>query len=226
MLADGGRLSSSECRHSEAAVSERVVAYVDGFNLYFGLKDKGWQRYYWLDLVRLVRLLVRTGQQLIVVKYFTALVSSTPDDPDKSRRQVAFLEALGTLSSVRMYYGHYLQKTVRCRNCGARWYTHEEKKTDVNIAAELLYDAYGNQFDVALLVSGDSDLADVVGSIPQRFPGKRVIVAFPPARHSLALGRAASSSFTLGRANLARSQFPDSVAKPDGFVLQRPASWR
>jgi hypothetical protein len=29
---------------------ERVIAYVDGFNLYFGLKSKGWQRYFWLNI--------------------------------------------------------------------------------------------------------------------------------------------------------------------------------
>ena len=32
---------------------ERVIAYIDGFNLYFGLKSKGWKRYYWRDLERL-----------------------------------------------------------------------------------------------------------------------------------------------------------------------------
>jgi len=32
---------------------QRVITYIDGFNLYFGLKDKGWKRYYWLNLVEL-----------------------------------------------------------------------------------------------------------------------------------------------------------------------------
>ena len=29
---------------------QRVSVYVDGFNLYYGLKSKGWRRYYWLNL--------------------------------------------------------------------------------------------------------------------------------------------------------------------------------
>ena len=29
---------------------ERIIAYIDGFNLYFGLRAKGWKRYYWLNL--------------------------------------------------------------------------------------------------------------------------------------------------------------------------------
>ena len=207
-------------------MASRVVVYIDGFNLYYGLRAKHWQRYYWLNVEELVRRLLRPDQRLVAVKYFTALVSSTPDDPAKSRRQVAFLEALGTLSSVRVYFGHYLQKQVLCRRCGATWYTHEEKKTDVNIAAEMLHDAYGDTFDVALLVSGDSDLTDVVADIIRRFPGKKVVVAFPPKRTSLALSRVASHSFVIGRANLVKSQLPDAVSKAGGFLLHRPASWR
>ena len=34
----------------EAPVERRVAAYVDGFNLYYGLKSKGWRRFYWLDI--------------------------------------------------------------------------------------------------------------------------------------------------------------------------------
>jgi hypothetical protein len=32
---------------------ERVITYVDGFNLYFGMRSRGWRRYYWLDVKRL-----------------------------------------------------------------------------------------------------------------------------------------------------------------------------
>jgi hypothetical protein len=36
--------------------------------------------------------------------------------------------------------------------------THHEKMTDVNIAVELLTDAFQDSFDVALLISADGDL--------------------------------------------------------------------
>jgi len=32
-----------------------VIAHIDGFNLYDGLRDRGGRRYLWPDLVRLVR---------------------------------------------------------------------------------------------------------------------------------------------------------------------------
>lgn len=37
----------------------RVIAYIDGFNLYFGLKSKGFKKYYWLDLSALAYILQR-----------------------------------------------------------------------------------------------------------------------------------------------------------------------
>jgi len=54
----------------------------------------------------------------------------------------------------------------------------------VNIAIALTSDAFRDQFDTALLVSGDSDLTGPVLQIKQLFPAKRIVVAFPPARSS------------------------------------------
>jgi len=81
-------------------------------------------------------------------------------------------------------YGHFLSKTVKCYNCQQSCPTHEEKKTDVNIAVSLLEDAYDDQYDVAILLSGDSDLAPPVRAVQARFPSKRIVVAFPPRRNS------------------------------------------
>ena len=42
---------------------KRVIAYVDGFNLYFGLKSKGWQRYFWLNISKLAANLLHSDQE-------------------------------------------------------------------------------------------------------------------------------------------------------------------
>ncbi len=94
---------------------ERVIAYVDGFNLYFGLKEAGWKRYYWVDIKKLVTRLLKENQQLIVTKYFTAQISGPTD---KQKRQSIFLEALSTLTDFKIYYGHYLSSTITCNKCG------------------------------------------------------------------------------------------------------------
>lgn len=100
-----------------------------------------------------------------------------------------------------------------------------EKMTDVNIAVEMLTDAYQDLFDVALLVSADSDLSAPILAIKSLFPDKRVIVAFPPQRHSAQLQRLAHAYLQIGRATLAKSLFPNRVAKAGGFILEKPIEW-
>ncbi len=204
---------------------ERVVAYVDGFNLYFGLKEARWRRFYWLDVELLVRSLLKPHQDLVAVKYFTAHVSATPSEPDKANRQNTYLEALEAQTSVVLHYGHYLHKKRCCFNCGHQWLDHEEKGTDVNIAVEMLLDAFDDRFDSALLISADGDLASPIESIRRRFPRKRIVVAFPPKRHSTELEKLATASFTINRAKFSKSQLPQKVCKPDGTPLEKPATW-
>ena len=142
------------------------------------------------------------------------------------KRQRTFLEALETRADLRIHFGHYLAKGRRCSECGAHVTTYEEKMTDVNIAVELLGDAQDDAFDTAIIISGDSDLTPPVRATLNRYPARRVIVAFPPARHSSQLEVAATAAFTIGRKKLKDSQLPDEVIKPDGFVLRRPTQWK
>ena len=206
-------------------MTRRVAVYVDGFNLYYGLRSKGWRRYYWLDLRRLSEQFLRTGQRLVLVRYFTAGVFAEPHDPDKPVRQNTYLEALETLPDLHVHKGYYRAKEQRCSACGAVWQTYEEKTTDVNIAVELLGDAQDDVFDTAIVVSGDGDLAGPVRAVRRRYPHKRVVVAFPPGRHSAGLRNAATAFFTIGRDALRDGQFPQRVTKADGYVLTRPQKW-
>ena len=115
--------------------------YVDGLNLYHGLKSRSWRRYYWLNLRRLAERLLRPGQSLVMVRYFTARFLPRSHDPDQPQRQDTYLKALETLPDLTIQHGYHLPKTGTCRQCGATWATFEEKMTDVNIAVALLHDA-------------------------------------------------------------------------------------
>jgi uncharacterized LabA/DUF88 family protein len=203
-------------------MNQRVITYIDGFNLYFGLRSAGWKRFYWLNLQALAQNLLAPGQDLVFTKYFTSRVSYPAD---KERRQSTFLEALETLSDFRTYYGHYQTNPQRCRQCGHRVWIPSEKMTDVNIAVEMMSDAYQDLCDVSILISADSDLSAPVRAIKELFPEKRVVVAFPPQRHSAQLQRLAHAYLQIGRASLARSLFAENVQKADGFILTRPSEW-
>jgi uncharacterized LabA/DUF88 family protein len=207
----------------KAWLMERVIAYVDGYNLYYGLREKRWKRLYWLNIQMMARNLLKPSQTLVVTKYFTTIVKH-PEE--RRRRQAVFLEALQTLNDFQIFYGHFLADTVRCRNCGHTYETHHEKMTDVNISVELMSDAFQDQFDLALLVSADSDLVGPVRTVRRLFNHKRIVVAFPPGRSSKALKQVANAQIYIGRNVLAKSLFPDQVAKPDGYILHRPEQWQ
>ena len=200
---------------------DNVIAYIDGYNLYFGLREKGWKRFYWLNLQRLAELFLKPNQILIETKYFTTIVKR-PDD--KRRRQQVFLEALQTLPNLSIFYGHFLSDSITCRRCGHTYTTHHEKMTDVNISVELMKDAFQDRFDLALLISADSDLVSPVRTVQQLFPQKKVIAIFPPGRFSSALKSVSSGILRIGHVELSKSMFPDQVIK-NGIILQRPVSW-
>jgi uncharacterized LabA/DUF88 family protein len=201
------------------------MSYIDGFNLYFGLKSKGWRKYYWLDLVRLSQALLKPEQQLMHSHYFTARIRNSRGNNQDARRQSLWLDALATLPDLTIHYGHYLPKRRICKSCGAQWMSHEEKMTDVNIATQLLTDAYENRFDSALIISGDSDLTTPIKRIRQRFIDKRIIVAFPPGRHSDQLRKTANGNFTIGEAKLRQNRMPDRITTATGHTLIRPSQW-
>lgn len=200
----------------------RVIAYIDGYNLYYGLRDNGWKRFYWLNLQRLAEQFLNSNETLLETKYFTTIVKH-PDD--KRRRQQVYLEALQTLQNFSIFYGHFLSDTITCRNCGHAYKTHHEKMTDVNISVELMKDAFQDRFDVALLISADSDLVSPIRSIQQLFPNKKVTSIFPPGRFSSALKSTAARALRMGHLELAKSLLPDQIKK-NGVVLYRPDSWR
>lgn len=202
----------------------RAVVYIDGFNLYFGLRSKGWRRYYWLNVAKLAGYLVKKHQRLESVHYFTARLPRNANSNSR-RRQGIYLNALNTLDGLVIRHGHFLEKSRKCDHCGAVTKSFEEKMTDVNIAAQMLVDAVDDRYDTALLVSADSDLTGPVELIRSRFAGKRIVIAKPPGLHSATLCRAASAYFTIGEANLRRSQLPPVIRQKGKQAICRPSRW-
>ncbi len=209
----------------------RVIAYIDGFNLYYGLKAAGLKRYLWLDVEALVRKLLLPGQVLQGVHYFTALVKN---DIGKERRQKAYLSAISCSSLVHIHYGIYQLSEQRCPLCNGIYKIAKEKQSDVNLASELLLDAFSDRFDSALLISGDGDLTKPVESIPKLFEGKNVNVAFPPLpavrkdRNNRISEKLKASSATwkvIKHKKIASSQLDNPVILQNGREFWRPVEW-
>lgn len=203
---------------------ERLVVYVDGFNLYHGLKERSGRRLLWLDLVHLARLL-RPRSSLVRVRYFTAPVL---DDPAAASRQARYQAALLAQNPglIEITQGRYQKKSRSCRSCGASWTQYEEKETDVNIATALVADTATRATDSALILSADSDLAPAVRTARSLNATMFVAAAFPPTRYSAELSKLMPASFSIGMSKLTRAQLPRTVVDPaSGRTYTRPAKW-
>lgn len=201
---------------------EKVVAYIDGFNLYFGIVEAGFNHCKWLDLKMLVQNLLKPYQELVEVKYFTSRVNN---NPDKQKRQSLYIDALDSIG-VKIIYGNYQDGNVTCLRCGHIWKSAKEKMTDVNIATAIIVDAYKNEYDMAMLISGDTDLIPPIREVHSIFKNKRVMIAFTPKRHNKVLAILAKGSFIIGRKKLNESQLNEEVISRSGYKIRIPESWK
>jgi len=211
--------------------ASRAIVYIDGFNLYFGLRSAGWKKYYWLDLAKFSARVLLPGQRLVSAKYFTARISGPPP---KQQRQDAYLRALES-TGIQTFFGHYQSfakmcprcgEQVSCPQCKLRIRETNEKRPDGKMASHFLVDALDVGLVTAIIVSADPDLCPPVTLVRERFPAKRVVVCFPPRRNSNALRKVAHAFFTPIERALRESQFADVVDLSGSGVARRPESWR
>ena len=200
---------------------ERILVYIDGFNLYFGMLEAGFENSKWLNVYKLAQNLIKPNQQIVGVKYFTSRVNN---NPVKQKRQGTYIEAL-ECHNVEVIYGHYQSNTITCNRCGHIWLSQNEKMSDVNIATQLIVDAFQDKYDTAMLISGDSDLVPPIRSVHFLFNEKRVFVAFPPCRHNQTVASVARGSMVIGRKKLIESQLPPVILKKGGYQLHKPKEW-
>jgi uncharacterized LabA/DUF88 family protein len=201
----------------------RVISYIDGFNLYFGLREQKWRKYMWLDLCKLSASVLLPHCELQHTKYFTSRIRG---NVGKAERQSAFLDALQTLPGLTIYYGRFQPDSKQCQKCGHYAYHPQEKKTDVNIATQLMCDAFHDSFDTALLISGDADLVPPIEAVKKLFPEKRIVIAFPPKRHSSELAGTAHATLTIHESRFRKSRLPERIQLPGGVTVSRPDKWK
>lgn len=208
----------------------RTRVYVDGYNLFYACL-KG-TPYKWLDVHKLVATLLPRNK-IDKVRYFTAQVSARPRDPNQPQRQQTYLRALATVPQIEVHFGHFLTHEVSMPDAAA-WSTGryrpvrvmktEEKGSDVNLATHLLMDAFDDLFDVAVIISNDSDLKEPIGLVRSRF-GKRIVLLGPRStRISGALRPLADFVRQFGPNALAAAQFDDRLTDAVG-TIQKPPGW-
>jgi len=206
----------------------KTNVYVDGFNLYYGCV-KG-TPYHWLDLAALCRVALPSNT-IHRIRHFTARVQDRPDDPGQAQRQQIYIRALETIPNLSVHYGHYLSHTMRMPLAtppvtGPRTVEvikTEEKGSDVNIATHLLVDGFEHDYDVAVIISNDSDLLLPIEVVRKKLK-LRVGILNPQKNPSWALKRASTFYNPIGTAMLRVSQFPSTLTDIHGTIT-KPAAW-
>jgi hypothetical protein len=220
----------------EARNVAKVAAYIDGFNLYYGMKAKYGRKYMWLDVVSLATRL-RPGDQITVVRYFSAIVKGEPVAAQNQQNYIDALKARnGPVLDVRL--GRFKIRNIReCRRCNQAYtcgcprayQSFEEKETDVALGAAMVADAALGLADTTLLISADTDLAPALATVRRVNPSQAIYLALPPgntaaSRHLTGVGNV--GSFFIPETALRNSQLPQVVAgSATGTTYNRPRKW-
>lgn len=170
-------------------MTKRVSVFIDGFNFYYGAYMDGplkvHPKYKWMNPVKLGDVICRelgVNGRVNQVHYCTAKSKPSASDPGQVTRQQFFLRALDGLPEVEIAYGQHRdrEKSGMSKSSGKieRFMVREEKGTDVNLAVRLVRDAALDLYDIAIVVSNDSDLK--AGLVAARDDFNREVIVVSP----------------------------------------------
>ena len=124
---------------------------------------------------------------------------------------------------VNVAMGHYSHETVKCFGCDDEWKKPTEKQGDINVAIHLIADGMNDLFDVAYLLSADSDQAATAKMFADIFPKKKLVQVVPPKRnHSLEIARYTSYKVKINTDHLEKCVMGDVVFRPKVANARRP----
>lgn len=166
----------------------RTIVYVDGYNLYYGLLRKS--PYKWLDLYSLFQNHVLHQSDVLEVRYYTAPIKAKmSDDPASPQRQRIYLQALrkmppGKVTIIEGRIEHStpyrrLLKPIAGMPDKVQVSSFTEKKTDVNMATDMLCAALLSHCEQIVLCSNDSDLEGALARIKEYQPNIRIGLVAP-----------------------------------------------
>ena len=158
---------------------ECVMVFIDGANLYNCMKDH-------LGITRNVKVDVfgaklANGRELVRTYYYNSPAPPTGDQAGFQR----YWAKLGWLNNVRPRLGRIIPKTieVECPDCQKpfQYKTHIQKGVDTRIVVDVISLAQSNSYDIGIIVSGDSDLAEAIEWVREHTQ-KRIENACVPCR--------------------------------------------
>jgi uncharacterized LabA/DUF88 family protein len=165
--------------------TDRVMIFIDGSNLYHSLK--GHFRRTDIDMGKFSRRLLEK-RRLIRIYYYNATVGRR-EEPERYRDQQAFFASVSAIPYCELRLG----RLVYTNWPSAPPY---EKGVDIQLTTDLLTHSFKNNYDVAILVAGDTDYVGALQAVKDN--GKHVEVAlFGKERTSRPLREVADKVVTI-----------------------------
>jgi len=144
--------------------NDRVMIFIDGSNLYHSLK--GYFQRADVDLGRFCRKLL-DKRRLIRIYYYNAIVGRK-EEPERYRRQQSFIDNIRAIPYCELRLGRLVYNN---------WpnVPPYEKGVDIQLTTDLLTHSYKNNYDIAILVAGDTDYVGALQAVKDN--GKNVEAA-------------------------------------------------
>jgi uncharacterized LabA/DUF88 family protein len=208
----------------------KINFLIDGFNLYHSLDeasyDLGGAATKWLNIRSLLEsylYLISKDAVLNNIYYFTAIAYYRGQpNVNKHKSYINCLKDTGVICEEN----RFKKKEIKCESCGHVNMRHEEKETDVAIAAKLIEIYMRNECESAVIVSGDTDLVPMVKLTKDIYPGKTTYFLFPYKRKNKELGKLVDGRyFKISNSQYAKHQFPDPYKIKGGKEIPKPSTW-
>ena len=207
----------------------RVSFFIDGFNVYHSIKEALGDGLItngkWLDYRALCQSylgLIGKDATLANVNYYSAIATHIPDAALRHKSLIEVIRDQG----INVTLGNFKRKEVTCRaQCRLRFTTHEEKETDLNIGLGLVGAFHADSCDVAVIVSGDTDLIAAIRQAKLLFPSKRIFMAFPYKRHNNYFQSFVDQTIKIPALRYQQFQMPASVQLNSGKTISKPVGW-
>lgn len=190
--------------------NDKVMIFIDGNNLYHSLKHVAGRTN--LDFREFSKRLVKE-RHLMRIYYYNAPLNRE-DDEEKYKMQQSFFDSLDSVPYLTKKFGRLEKRLVRQNLPDGTFFsapTYVEKGVDTFIVIDMLSHAYKDNFDTAILVSGDEDFAILVENVKDL--GKHVEVA--NLGGSYLLRQAADKYILINREFLNGIQQPDKADRPE-----------
>ena len=145
-------------------MAERVMIFIDGSNMYHSLKNIFGRTD--VDMGRFCHKL-QNRRQLIRIYYYNAKVGKR-EEPERYRHQQAFFAGVNAVPYIELRLGRLVY---------TNWpnVPPYEKGIDVQLTTDMLTHSFKNNYDVVILVAGDSDYVGALQAVKDN--GKHVEVA-------------------------------------------------